>query len=218
MSREKVIESILENKLIAILRGLECEDALKTVQALYEGGFRLAEITFDMSDENSWQNTADTVAALCAHFEGLMHIGVGTVINEQQVALAKAAGAEFVISPDTCAEVITRTRAEDMVSIPGAFTPSEILTAHKLGADFVKVFPTVNVGPDYFKNVLSPLSGISLLAVGGVNKDNIRSYLAAGAKGAGLGGKLVDKKLIAAGNFAEITALAKEYVELVRED
>ena len=127
--------------------------------------------------------------------------------------LAKNAGAQFIVSPDTNEEVIRATVAAGMVSMPGALTPTEIVTAHAYGADFVKLFPAGTQGTAYFKAVTAPLNHIRLLAVGGVNEKNIADFLAAGAVGAGVGGNLVNKTWIANGEFDKITALAKEFTE-----
>ena len=105
-----------------------------------------------------------------------------------------------------------------MVSMPGAYTPSEIQLAHTSGADFVKIFPAVSLGPEYIKAVKAPLSHIKLLAVGGIDENNIKSYLKAGACGFGIGSNIVDKKLIDNNDFKGITELAKRYVAAVQGD
>ena len=127
--------------------------------------------------------------------------------------MTKSAGGQFVISPDSNKEVIVSTAAGGMVSIPGALTPTEALFAHRCGADFVKLFPVGDFGPGYVKAVHAPLNHIPLLAVGGVNEKNIGAFLNAGAVGVGVGGNLVNKQWIAAGEFEKITALAKEFMQ-----
>ena len=102
-----------------------------------------------------------------------------------------------------------------MVSMPGALTPTEVLQAHKAGADFVKLFPAGNLGPGYLKSVAAPINHVKLLAVGGVNEKNVAEFLKAGAVGAGVGGNLVNKTWIAEGKFQEITALAKTFTDAV---
>jgi 2-dehydro-3-deoxyphosphogluconate aldolase/(4S)-4-hydroxy-2-oxoglutarate aldolase len=128
------------------------------------------------------------------------------------VEQAKAAGARFIVSPDTYADVIRATVDADMVSIPGAMTPTEIAQAHRLGGDFIKVFPVSQFGPAYIKNVAAPLSHVRMLAVGGVDTDNITAYLHAGAVGAGVAGCLFKKEWIAAGDWDKITEAAKVFV------
>ena len=138
--------------------------------------------------------------------------GAGTVTTIEMLNLAKEAGAGFIVSPDCNPEVIKATVEAGMVSMPGAMTPTEILTAYRAGADFVKVFPTAGLGSAYIKAVRGPLNHIRLLAVGGVNEKNIADFLAAGCVGAGVGGNLVNKNWIANGEWDKITALAREFV------
>ena len=141
-----------------------------------------------------------------------MIFGAGTVTTLEMLELAKSAGAQFIVSPDTNEEVIKATVKNGMVSMPGAMTPTEILTAYRYGADFVKVFPTSNLGAAYIKAIRGPINHVRLLAVGGVNEKNIGEFIKAGACGAGVGGNLVNKEWIKAGKFDEITALSKEFV------
>ena len=128
--KEAIISAVKQEKLIAIVRGVESEKCLKVAQALYDGGIRLAELTFDPLNETPNTLTADLVHAAKAEFGDRMHIGVGTVLTTRQVELAAAAGAEFAISPNTDPEIINHCRMHDMISIPGALTPSEIVNAY----------------------------------------------------------------------------------------
>jgi 2-dehydro-3-deoxyphosphogluconate aldolase/(4S)-4-hydroxy-2-oxoglutarate aldolase len=149
---------------------------------------------------------------LCQELGDKMYFGAGTVTTLEMLNLAREAGASFIVSPDFNPEIIKATVEAGMVSMPGAMTPTEILTAWRAGADFVKVFPTSTLGAAYIKGVRGPLNHIRLLAVGGVNDKNIAEFLAAGCVGAGIGGNLVNKTWIANGEWDKITALAKEYV------
>ena len=142
-------------------------------------------------------------------------MGAGTVITEKQVELTKNAGGRFIISPDTFDAVISKTRELDMVSMPGALTPSEIQAAYRFGADFVKVFPVTNLGTEYVKAIKAPLSHIKLLAVGGINENNMKDYFKAGVCGFGIGSNIVNKKLIDDNNFEAITELAKKYTRVI---
>lgn len=213
MRREEVIGAIEENKIITILRGLNEEQLIRTCEAMERGGIRLAEVTFSATGDPADEVIAGYIRTLAAHFRGRMHIGAGTVLTDTQVKLAAAAGAEFIISPDTNPEVIRATRAAGLVSIPGAFTPSEATAAHRAGADFIKLFPNSEVKISYLKALAVPLSHIRFLAVGGVNDENLPDYLAAGAKGVGIATGIVNKKLIAAGDYDGITALAQRYTK-----
>jgi 2-dehydro-3-deoxyphosphogluconate aldolase/(4S)-4-hydroxy-2-oxoglutarate aldolase len=210
--REAIIQKVLDKKIIAIVRGVYGEDALNLAKALYAGGIELLEVTFDQSKPESHNRTSDTVRLLCQELGDKMYFGAGTVTTIEMLNLAKEAGASFIVSPDFNPEVIKATVEAGMVSMPGAMTPTEILTAYRAGADFVKVFPTAGLGSSYIKAVRGPLNHIRLLAVGGVNEKNIAEFLAAGCVGAGVGGNLVNKTWIANGEWDKITALAKEFI------
>ena len=214
--REKVIEKIEKEKIIAIVRGVESEKLIPFAEAVYAGGIRLLEITYSADGSVSDEETAKNIQKLSEQFDGRMHIGAGTVLKEKQVELTKSAGGRFIISPDTYPEVIRKTRELDMVSMPGALTPSEIQSAHRAGADFVKVFPVTNMGIEYLKAVKAPLSHIKLIAVGGINEKNMSDYIDAGICGFGIGSNIVNKKMIEEENFEEITNLAKKYTAVIK--
>ena len=214
--RETVIQWIKKEKIIAIVRGAEPEQCRAVAQALYAGGIRLMEITYDQKRPESWQATADAIGALAKEYAGKMFVGAGTVTSPALVEMTAIAGGAFIISPDTDAEVIKKTRELGLVSMPGAMTPSEIKTAHNAGADFVKLFPAGSLGPGYLKAVKAPLSHIKLMAVGGVNEENAADFLKAGAAGLGVGGNLAKKAWIEAGEYEKFTAAAKALVEAVR--
>ena len=211
--REQIIQKVLDKKIVAIVRGVYGEDCVNLARALCEGGIELLEVTFDQSKPELLERTSDTIRQLVQALGDKMIFGAGTVTTVQMLELAKNAGAQFVVSPDTNEEVIKATVAAGMVSMPGALTPTEIVTAHRYGADFVKLFPAGTQGTAYLKAVTAPLNHIRILAVGGVNEKNIADFLAAGAVGAGVGGNLVNKTWIANGEFDKITALAKEFAE-----
>ncbi len=211
--REQIIQKVLEKKIVAIVRGVYGEDCVNLARALCEGGIELLEVTFDQSKPESLNRTSDTIRQLVQALGDKMIFGAGTVTTLEMLELARNAGAQFVVSPDTNEEVIKATVAAGMVSMPGALTPTEIVTAHRYGADFVKLFPAGTQGTAYFKAVTAPLNHIRLLAVGGVNEKNIADFMAAGAVGAGVGGNLVNKTWIANGEFDKITALAKEFTK-----
>jgi 2-dehydro-3-deoxyphosphogluconate aldolase/(4S)-4-hydroxy-2-oxoglutarate aldolase len=214
--RDKIIKEIKKEKIIVIVRGVYGEDCLNLASALYKGGIRLLEVTFDQNNKEDQLKTHDTIKLLNDRLSDKITVGAGTVTSVNLLRLAKKAGAKFIISPDCNHKVIKKTVKMGLVSIPGAMTPTEIKTAYDSGADFVKVFPVTSLGANYIKAVKAPLNNISLLAVGGVNADNISDFISAGADGVGVGGNLVNKDFITAGRFDEITALAKEYTKNLR--
>ena len=216
MMREQIINTIEKEKIIVIVRGVEKEKLIPLAEAMYVGGIRLLEVTYSANGKVSDEETAENISILAKHFEGRMYIGAGTVLTEKQVELTAKVGGGFIISPDTCPEVIRKTRELGLVSMPGALTPSEMQIAHRNGADFVKLFPITSLGASYVKAVKAPLSHLKILAVGGVNENNIAEYLKAGINGFGLGSNIIDKKKIAENYWAGITNLAKKYVSLVK--
>ena len=145
-----------------------------------------------------------------------MVFGAGTVTNAEMVHMAKAGGAQFIISPDTDPAVIKATVEAGLVSIPGALTPTDIASAQRAGADFIKLFPVGNMGADYVKAVRAPLSNVRMLAVGGIDLNNIAEYRSVGIQGFGIGSSIVRRDMIESGDFEGICELAKKYVEAVR--
>lgn len=140
-----------------------------------------------------------------------MHFGAGTVLTPGQVDAAAQAGAEFIISPNSEPKVIRRTKELGLISIPGAMTPTEILMAHDCGADLVKLFPAATLGLAYVKDILAPISHVKMIATAGITEENFAQFLKLGLAGAGISGRLTDKKLIAEGNWAEFTRRAEAF-------
>lgn len=215
--REEIIENICTNKIIAIVRNVPTEKLKQTAEAIIRGGINSLEVTFDATGKTPDEQTAENIAGLVKEFSGAAYIGAGTVLTEKQVLLLKQAGGEFVISPDVRENVIKRTRELDLVSIPGALTPTEIQSAHLYGADFVKLFPISQLGADYAKAIRAPLKHIRMLAVGGVTEQNLSQYLSVGICGFGVGGNIVDQKAVEQNDYALIQSRAEAYVKRIRE-
>jgi 2-dehydro-3-deoxyphosphogluconate aldolase/(4S)-4-hydroxy-2-oxoglutarate aldolase len=215
--RNRIIDTVDAEKLIVIVRGVERDSLIPLAEAMYKGGVRLLELTYSANRKTPDSETADRIRMLAEHFDGRMLIGAGTVLTEKQVELTHNAGGLFIISPDVNPAVIKRTRELGLVSMPGALTPTEIMTAHNVGADFVKLFPIDTFGTDYVKAIRAPLSHVKMLAVGGVNLNNIADFKKSGISGFGIGSNIVDKKLLAQGDFEGIATLAEKYVNLIKE-
>lgn len=211
------LEFITENKVITICRKVYGRELLRLAEALYAGGVRMIEVTFDQADPDCIQKTADSIRALNEQFGDKMMFGAGTVLTTEQVAAAQQAGARYIISPNVDPDVIAKTKELGLVSMPGAMTPSEILTAHKLGADIVKLFPAGYLGFGYIKDILGPISHVKLCATGGVTEENWGKYLDLGFAGAGISSRLCDKKCIAAGDFGEITRRARVFTNITQD-
>lgn len=212
------LEWVRERKIIAIVRGLKTEYMLRLADALYAGGIDLIEVTFNQKAPETWKDTAEAIRAIAAHMEGKMLAGAGTVVTQEQLDMARDAGAKYIITPNTNPALIRKVKEYGLVSFPGAMTPSEIEDAWEAGADAVKVFPAGVLGPAYIKAVKAPLSQIPLMAVGGVNEKNCGDFLKAGCCGIGVGGNLVNKEWIENGEWDKITALAGEYRKAVSEN
>lgn len=216
-TREEIIQNVYDNKIIAIVRGMEPEHCVNLARALYEGGINMVEITFNQKSDDHFQATTKAIRAISEELPDQVMVGAGTVLTKEQVDLAKEAGALYIITPSTNPEVIRYAKEQGLVTMPGAMTPSEIATAYEAGADFVKIFPVGNLGAAYIKAVKAPMSHIPVLAVGGVNEKNVAEFIKAGAIGAGVGGNLVNAQWIQNGEFDKITALAREFVTNAKE-
>lgn len=204
------LSQILIHKIVAILRGCDPAAIPDISAALYEGGIRLLEITLNSP------GALEAIQQVGARFGERMVIGAGTVLTVEEVRAAVRAGARFILSPSLDIDIIRVTRELGAVSVPGAFTATEILTAYRGGADIVKVFPA-SVGPAYFRDIRGPLPQIPLMPTGGVNLENIRDFQKAGAVAFGVGSALVPA-LQPAGKeqLRELTARAERYVAAIR--
>ena len=210
--RNSVINAIKEEKFIVIFRKIARENMIATANALYDAGVRLIEVTFSQDGSISDEQTADNIKMLVEAMGGKMMIGAGTVTKPSQVELAAKAGALFILSPDVCVDVIKKTRELGLVSMPGAVTPTESMSAYRAGADFIKLFPILELGPSYVKAVRAPLSGMDFLAVGITSKDDIKPFLKVGIAGFGISSEVYVNQLVEAGKYDELTRLTAEYV------
>ena len=202
-------KQLLAAPVVAICRHVPADRLIPAAQALYEGGIRFLEVTMNS------EGALESIAALARHFEGTdMVIGAGTVIGRENALAVLAAGAHFLVCPHTDPEVIETALAADALPLPGVMTPTDIAMALKAGAKVLKLFPAGALGSDYVKHVRGPFDRVPLLAVGGVDLSNAPEYIAAGCVGLGLGSSLVDNKLIAAGDYPELTRRAADYMAL----
>ncbi|MDB5732972.1 MAG: 2-dehydro-3-deoxyphosphogluconate aldolase [Variovorax sp.] len=203
------LSHILEHKIVAIIRGANPGDLQKIALALVEGGIRTMEITLNSP------GALASIEALAGAMGDRLLVGAGTVLDAESARAALLAGARFIISPTLDKETIRMTRRYGAVSIPGAFTATEILSAYEHGADIVKVFPA-SVGAAYFREMAGPLPFIPLMPTGGVSLDNIGAFRQAGAAAFGLGSSLVNSRTPATlEGMQELTARAREFVRIV---
>ena len=211
--REQVIQAIKDEKVIAIVRGMDIQQTVNIAKALYEGGVKLIEVTFNQKCPEKFHETTDAIKAIREAMGDKMLVGAGTVTSVELVEMAAEAGALYMISPDMDEAVIRRTRELGLVSIPGAYTATEAKKAYNAGADFVKLFPCVGDAPAYVKALCAPFNHIPFLAVGGVNADNVAEFIKAGAKGVGVGSCLANKKWADEGRYDLITEEAKRFMK-----
>ena len=210
------VDYIKEQGLIVIFRGVDIALVPDLVRAIYAGGVRIVETTFDPSDPDTAEKTSEIIQTIYKTMGDQMLVGAGTVVDETYAVAAKEAGAKFLLSPDTNPDIIRLTKKLGLISIPGALTPTEAMTAYRAGADIVKLFPITKDDLGYLVNITRPLSHIPFLCTGGVNPDTVGSFFTAGACAVGTGISILKPDLIAAKNYEEITRLAAIHVEKVQ--
>ena len=190
--------------IVAIIRANSANELIDAAAAIHEGGVSVIEVT--MTTPNALQVISDVSSA----YGDSVLVGAGSVLDAETARAVMLAGAEFIVSPVTKADVIEICNRYGKVVIPGAFTPTEILAAWETGADYVKVFPSSGVGASYIKDVKAPLPHIPLVPTGGINAENAAEFIAAGATALGVGSSLVNNQLIESGQFDSLTERAKK--------
>ena len=208
-TKEDRLKAMEECGLIAVVRAQSSEQLAEVVDAIREGGVNIIEIT--MTTPNALKVIEDTAN----RYGDEVLTGVGSVLDGETARLAILAGAEYVVGPVLNMGVIEICKRYGKIVIPGAFTPTEIITAWTAGADVVKVFPASVGGPAYFKAILAPLPQVKLSPTGGVDLNTAGDFIKAGACVLGVGSALVEKKALAEGNFARLTELAQKFRETV---
>jgi len=210
MKKDAALELVLSSKVIAVIRMSDTEKLAKVVEAVKAGGVRAIEITM------TTPSALEIIAAMAKKKAPDVLIGAGTVLDPETAVQAIHAGADFIVSPVTNPALITVCRRYDKLVAPGAFSPTEILTAWQSGADIVKVFPATSVGPKYFKDIQGPLPQVRLMPTGGVSLENARDFIASGACCVAIGTALLDKKAIDAGNWDVLTQKAQALVDSMK--
>lgn len=211
MTKHDDLQRILDRGLVAIIRSSSSEQLAGVARALYEGGIDIVEVTLTVP------RALEIISDVRRELGEKVLLGAGTVLDPETARAALLAGAEFIVSPAVNRDVIALCNRYGKLVMPGAFTPTEILTAWEAGADVVKVFPADVGGPAYLKAVAAPLPQVRLMPTGGVNLETLRAFVEAGACAVGLGSALVEQQAVREGNFARIRNLAKQYVALMRE-
>ena len=210
MNKQAILNKIKSAGLLAVLRGPSPELTIKMVHALVSGGVTGIEITY------TTPNASSVVKTLDQEFGETIILGMGTLTTPDQATESATAGAKFLVSPHTESELAAAMRATSLPIMMGALTPSEVHLSRRMGSDVVKLFPGSLGGPSYMKGLKGPFPDIPMMPTGGVTKDNIADWFAAGAVAVGAGSQLCPKSLALEGRFDEITMIAKEFVEAVK--
>lgn len=206
------INQIKETGVIPVVRATTADEAMRAIDAIREGGISVLEITMTVP------GAVKVIEEVAKRYEKDALVGAGTVLDPETATACIESGARFVVSPALNLETIACCRRLDVVVMPGALTPTEVVQAWNAGADFVKVFPAGAVGgPSYLKSLKAPLPQIELLPTGGVSLKTAADFIRAGAAALGVGADLVDIKAIREGQAALITERAKQFIEIVRE-
>ena len=210
MSRDTTLKRILDGGIVAVVRAESGDKLAQVVRALADGGVTAAEITFTVP------NAVDVIRKVRDELGDAIVLGAGTVLDPETARAAILAGAEYIVSPAVNLDVIRLCRRYDKVVMPGALTPTEVISAWEAGADVVKIFPADLGGPPFLKALRAPLPQIKMMPTGGVDLHTAEAFLKAGACCLGVGGSLVEAKAVASGDFARLRDLASQYVAIVR--
>ena len=209
--KKQILDGILECGIAAVVRGESDEQILKAIEAALQGGVNVIEVTF------TCPNPLQIIEALAKKVSDDVILGAGTVLTPEMASSAVDAGAQFIVSPSTNLATIETAKSRGVPFFPGALTPTEVITAWQAGGDIIKIFPANVMGPSYFKDLHGPFPDIPFMPTGGVDLNTARSWLEAGAACLGVGGALIDRKLMASGHFGEITERARQFREIVKE-
>ncbi len=210
MTKQQILSFIIDVGIVPVVRAPSAESAVRAVEAIYEGGIRAAEITMTVPGAlHALEKVADALGDKIV-------LGAGTVLDAETVRVCVLAGSEFFVSPGLKLETIEMARRYSKVSIPGALTPTEVLTAWDAGADIVKIFPCGNVGgPKYIRALKAPFPHIEMIPTGGVNLETAGEFLKAGACAVAVGAELVDAKSLREGRYDLIAEKARQYLAVI---
>jgi 2-dehydro-3-deoxyphosphogluconate aldolase/(4S)-4-hydroxy-2-oxoglutarate aldolase len=212
MTKAAVIHQIKETGVIPVVRANSADEAMRAIDAIREGGISILEITMTVP------GAVKLIEQMANRYRDEALVGAGTVLDPETATACISAGAQFVVSPSLNLETIACCREQDIVVMPGALTPTEVVQAWNAGADFVKVFPAGAVGgASYIKALKAPLPQIELVPTGGVSLKTAAEFIKAGAAAVGVGADLVDIHAIREGYAALITERARQFVEIVRQ-
>lgn len=204
------LDRILDRAIVAVIRAESPDLLVDVAEALLAGGVDVMEVTFTVP------RVTEVLEKVTAKLGSRVLLGAGTVLDAETARVAILSGAEFIVSPCVCLDVIELCRRYTKPVMPGALTPTEVVTAWQAGADVVKIFPSELTGAKYIKSLKAPLPQIRMMPTGGVNLDTAEEFLKAGSCALGIGGSLVEPKAVASGDLKRIESLARQYVEIVK--
>ena len=212
MRSKPEIMSLLTNPgIIAVVRAPKAEQVLPLSEALIAGGVIAVEIT------TTTPNAVEAIRKATQQIGSRAVIGIGTVLDAPTCRAALEAGAEFVVSPILRPELVALCHAADRPVMLGAYTPTEAQPAHEAGADFIKIFPSDGLGPNYIKAIRAPLPHLRIIPTGIANVDDVAGFITAGCVGVGLGSLLITRQILQEANWPELTRRAREFVAVVHK-
>ncbi|MCM3706230.1 MULTISPECIES: bifunctional 4-hydroxy-2-oxoglutarate aldolase/2-dehydro-3-deoxy-phosphogluconate aldolase [Cytobacillus] len=208
----EAVDFIKEHVIVAVIREATVDNILPIANALYDGGVKVMEVTAETP------GVMGMIEKVRSELGDKVLVGAGTVLDPETARAAIMAGSQFIVSPSLNTETIKMAKRYGITSIPGALTPTEIITAFEQGADMIKVFPANAFGPGYIRNIHGPFPHIPLMVTGGINTGNLNEYIEGGALAAGVGGSLVNPKhLNNAEDFLMLTKNARKYTEIAKK-
>ena len=210
-TRQETLQAILDCGVVAVVRGESAEPVIKAIDAVLEGGVPVVEVTFTVPD------ALEIIRQLARDLSDSVVLGAGTVLDAQTARNAIAAGAQFIVSPNLNLDVVRTAIARGKVVIPGALSPTEVVAAWQAGADLIKIFPANVMGPRYLRDLHGPLPQVQFVPTGGIDLGNAADYIKAGAAALGVGSSLIDKNLIAAGDWEALTDRAQRFTEVIKK-
>ena len=211
-TKKQIADTIAACGLIPVVRTTDADQAIKVADALQRGGAPIIEITMSVP------GALKVLEALSKTVSDGVMLGAGTVLDAETARLAILAGAQFIVAPTLDAGTIKMCNRYAKVVIPGALTPTEILQAWEMGADFVKVFPADAVGgPDYIKAIKAPLPQVALVPTGGVDIHTAPEFIKAGATAVAAGSSLIDKKILAEGAYDKLVEKTKDFLQAIKD-
>jgi 2-dehydro-3-deoxyphosphogluconate aldolase/(4S)-4-hydroxy-2-oxoglutarate aldolase len=210
VTAQQILLFITDIGIVPVVRTPTAESAIRSIEAIYRGGVRAAEVTMTVPGAiRALEKVAD-------QFGDKLMLGAGTVLDPETARACMLAGAQFFVTPTLKLSTIEMAKRYSKVICPGALTPTEVLTAWEAGADVVKVFPANSLGgPKYIKALKGPLPHIEMIPTGGVNLETAGEFLKAGACAVAVGGELVDAKLIKENRYEEMEQRARQYLEII---